>query len=83
MQRNPVRLATNTEVHNQKLGTGIQQIGTSRTPNEVSLTMPAIRFDVAIYGDISRVTVGHNTGKLYVYSITHFYSVRTCAVRCI
>ena len=33
----------------------------SRTPNEVSLSMPAIRFDVAvygiIYGNISRVTV--------------------------
>ena len=50
-----------TEVHNQKLGTGIQQTGMSRTPNEVSLSMPAIRFDVAvygiIYGNISRVTV--------------------------
>ena len=40
-----------TEVHNQNLGTGIQQTGTSRTPNEVSLSMPAIRFDVAVHRD--------------------------------
>ena len=43
------------------MGTGIQQTGMSRTPNEVSLSMPAIRFDVAvygiIYGNIFRVTV--------------------------
>ena len=29
-----------------------QQTGMSRTPNEVSLSMPAIRFDVAVYGII-------------------------------
>ena len=40
-----------TEVHSQNLGTGIQQTGTSRTPNEVSSSMPAIRFDVAVHGD--------------------------------
>ena len=40
-----------TEVHNQNLGTGIQQTGAPRTPNEVSLSMPAIRFDVAVHGD--------------------------------
>ena len=40
-----------TEVHNQNLGTGIQPTGTSRTPNEVSLSMPAIRFEVAVHGD--------------------------------
>ena len=40
-----------TEVHNQNLGTGIQQTGTSRTPNEVSFSMSAIRFDVAVHGD--------------------------------
>ena len=31
-----------TEVHNQNLGTGIQQTGKPRTPNEVSLSMPAM-----------------------------------------
>ena len=40
-QRNPIK--QHTEVHNQNLGTGIQQTGMSRMPNEVSLSMPSTR----------------------------------------
>ena len=51
----------------------MQQTGTSRMPNEISLSMPAIAFGVAVYGDISRMSCH---GKLAMITLS---IVATCA----
>ena len=55
------------------------QTGMSRTPNEVSLSMPAIRFDVAvygiIYGVISRVTVESWEWQEIYYSVHNVHKL--------